>query len=340
MAFNLKNLERVGDFIGDPTSWRRWAFTFRGYVGAQSAEAVELIRAVEILQEPGILNDPDKKSIDNNLYFALAMCLQSAALDILTNVPEGDGLECWRRMAQRFEPRTAGHGRVQLIDIVEAKNLDGTFHAKVEQWEKKITVLEATTDHRVNDELRMAIFEAKIAPESVRRHLVLNSARLTTHQAMKEEIEMILLSHQAMGTNFDGPTAMDISQVTEENPTADVNYIAKKGGKYGGKNEGKHGGKGGKHDGKGYGGDHKGKDKPDTDKRFEGICNWCGRRGHRETDCVFKKGYDDKTTQPEPPRNHLGTEDQHRLLDCPRRRPRLTTRTRSPRMTRTALSSM
>ena len=85
---------------------------------------------------------------------------------------------------------------------------------------------------------------------------------------MKEEIEMILLSHQAMGTNFDGPTAMDSSQVTEEDPTADVKYIAKKGGKYGGKNGGKHGGKGGKHDGKGYGrhgkkggkknGDHRG----------------------------------------------------------------------------------
>ena len=174
-------------------------------------------------------------------------------------------------MAQRFEPRTAGHGRVQLIDIIEAKNLDGTFHAKVEQWEKKITDLEATTEHSVNDERRMAIFEAKIAPESVRRHLVLNSARVSTYQSMKEEIEMILLSHQAMGTNFEGPTAMDISQVTEENPTGDVNYIAKKGGKYGGnhggKSYGKHGGKGGKYDGKCYGkhgkkdGDYKGKNK-------------------------------------------------------------------------------
>ena len=233
MSFNLKNLERVGDFSGDLSSWRRWAFTFRGYIGAQSVEAVQLIRAVEVLHEPGILTDPAKKAIDQNLYFALAMVLKGTALDILMNVPEGDGLECWRRMAQRFEPRTAGHGRVRLIDIIEAKNLEGTFHAKVEQWEKKITDLEATTEHRVNDELRMAIFEAKIAPESVRRHLVLNSARLTTYQAMKEEIEMILLSHQAMGTSFDGPTAMDISEITED-ASADVNYIAKKGGKKGG----------------------------------------------------------------------------------------------------------
>ncbi len=185
-----------------------------------------LIRAAEVLSEPRVLNGPANKAIDNNLYFALAMCLKGAALDILMNVPEGDGLECWHRMAKRFEPRTAGHGRVQLIDIIEAKNRDGTFHAKVEQWEKKITDLEATTEHRVNDELQTAIFEAKIALESVRRHLVLDYARLSTYQSMKEEIKMILLSHQAMGTNFEGPTAMDISQVTEENPTADVNYIA------------------------------------------------------------------------------------------------------------------
>ncbi len=114
-AFNLKKLERLRDFSGEPSSWRRWSFTFRGYVGAQSVEAVTLIRAVEELSEPGVLNDPANKAIDNNLYFSLAMCLKGAALDILMNVPEGDGLECWRRMAQRFEPRTAGHGRVQLI---------------------------------------------------------------------------------------------------------------------------------------------------------------------------------------------------------------------------------
>ena len=69
-------------------------FTFRGYVGAQSVEAVTLIRAVEVLSEPGVLNDPANKAIDNNLYFALAMCLKGAALDILMNMPEGDGLEC------------------------------------------------------------------------------------------------------------------------------------------------------------------------------------------------------------------------------------------------------
>ena len=66
------------------------------------------------------------------------------------------------------------------------------------------------------------------------------------------------------------------------------------GGKYDGKGYGKHGKKGGKKD------VDKGKNKPnDTEKRFEGICSWCGRRGHREADCVFKKGYDEKATQPE-----------------------------------------
>ena len=34
--FDLRALQRVGDFTNDRAEWKRWSFVFKGYVGAAS----------------------------------------------------------------------------------------------------------------------------------------------------------------------------------------------------------------------------------------------------------------------------------------------------------------
>ena len=41
--FDLRALQRAGDFTNDRAEWKRWSLVFRGYVGAASPRLLELM---------------------------------------------------------------------------------------------------------------------------------------------------------------------------------------------------------------------------------------------------------------------------------------------------------
>ena len=116
----------------------------------------------------------------------------------------------------------------------------------------------------------------------------MNAARLTTYDKMKGEVAGVLLARQgrsAASGDSSGPTPMDIGW---------IGWTGKGKGDKGKKGKGK-GDKGkgdkGKKDGKAK---DKSADKNaggKTDKN-EKKCYWCGRKGHFQVDCYFKKEYE------------------------------------------------
>ena len=115
----------------------------------------------------------------------------------------------------------------------------------------------------------------------------LNAARLTTYDKMKDEVAGVLLARQGRSAAFgdsSGPTPMDIGW---------VGWTGKGKGDKGKKGKGK-GDKGkgdkGKKDGKAK---DKSADKNADVKadKYEKRCYWCGRKGHFQGDCYFKKEY-------------------------------------------------
>ena len=188
--FDLRALQRVGDFTNDRAEWKRWSFVFGGYVGAASPRLLELMTRVTELQGEityDALNEDDN-ALDHRLHYVLALVLKGDALDMLMNQEPGRGLACWRELVLLHEPRSAGHQRAKLVEILNGTNLSGTWRAKIAQWERLVMDYESQAVAPVDEEIKMAVFEKHICPDDVRDHLCLNAARLTTYDKMKDEV--------------------------------------------------------------------------------------------------------------------------------------------------------
>ena len=79
-------------------------------------------------------------ALDHRLHYilTLALVLEGDALDTLMNHESGRGLACWRELVLLHEPRSAGHQRAKLFEILSGTNLTGTWRAKVAQWERLV----------------------------------------------------------------------------------------------------------------------------------------------------------------------------------------------------------
>ena len=121
--FDLRALQRVGDFTNDRAEWKRWSFVFRGYVGAASPRLLELMTRVTELQGEityDALNEDDN-AMDHGLHYVLALVLKGDALNMLMNQEPGRGLACWRELVLLHEPPSAGHQRAKLVEILNGR---------------------------------------------------------------------------------------------------------------------------------------------------------------------------------------------------------------------------
>ena len=112
--FDLRALQRAGDFTNDRAEWKRWSFVFRGYVGAELMTRVTKLQG-EIACDA--LNEDDN-ALDHPLHYILALVLKGDALDTLMNQEPGRGLACWQELVLLHEPRSAGHQRAKLVEIL------------------------------------------------------------------------------------------------------------------------------------------------------------------------------------------------------------------------------
>ena len=107
------------------------------------------------------LNDDDNAP-DHRLHYILALVLKGDSLDMLMNQVSGRGLSCWRELVLLHEPRSAGHHRAKLVEILSGANLTGTWRAKVAQWERLVKDCESQAVALVDEEIKMAVFERHI----------------------------------------------------------------------------------------------------------------------------------------------------------------------------------
>ena len=77
-------------------------------------------------------------ALDTQLFNVMALVLKGDARDILMKQESGHGLACWQLLAGQHEPKSAGHQRAKLVEILRGSNLTGTWRAKLAQWESLV----------------------------------------------------------------------------------------------------------------------------------------------------------------------------------------------------------
>ena len=282
-------------FTGEEAKWRSWSTKFCSFVGSYYAGQVgHWIRYAEEHRdrEGGLLNaslPAEAAPASSLLYSALIATCDNKALVIVERCAQGEGVEAWRRLLVHYEPRTNQTKVVRMLALLGWEFKANDLLEQLERFDRACALLEEETKTAVEDSVRIGIVLRGLEPGSLREHLLMNTERHERYSDFRAELDKIVRARAvSMGT----AAPMDLSLV---------------GGKGKGKNDkGKAKGKGSKGKGKSKGSGHNhnqhsshGGSSSNTSGgnnsssgngsgKFDGYCNFCGRWGHKQSDCWKK----------------------------------------------------
>ena len=308
--------------------WKDWPIVFRAYMGAAVPLLKDLMKDAEASDAPKLnvsLSNDDEMAASQQLYFVLIMQTKGEPLDIVVNAGNGEGLEAWRLLCLRYEPRVHSRQAGMLLEIL-SWDFSGDTMLRIEAMERRITEYEKGGDV-LSDAIRIGIVMKNLPDGNVKQHLIMNSERLSQWTTFREEVYNIKRAQNAAQFGA-GAVPMDVGalnlQQQQQHQKEVVCPVCKKKGHYakdcwhkdkgksgksghGGKGDtgGKKGDKGGKKGGKGkqaQPGGWKGQHPQETDKHRK--CFKCGGVGHMAKECPSKKGVHaiDHAAPPDQPR--------------------------------------
>ena len=259
---------------------------------------------------------------NEQLYTVLRATTEGIPFDLIENCPAGQGMEAWRALHKKYDPSTGGRKRVMLNaltnpDRVTYEHLGGAL----ERWKSLRSRYDRKKDQLGNreklpDSIAMNALE-KMVPKELETHLLLNYGRFRTFEEMEKEVLMFMeaktgsriniSSNFAKGSGDAVPMEVD-SLIKAVNGTIS-SLVGNKGlgkgankittkfegtcdlcGKYGHKKKDCWQKGGSPKSGSSKGGSPKGKGAgkaraSSAPGKFEGVCNNCGKKGHKKKDC-------------------------------------------------------
>ena len=89
--------------------------------------------------------------------------------DIVTN-GEGEGLEAWKKLVNRFDPIDR-QGAARLYMSLNEFDFSGDFQARVESWEKEVKRYEKRAKDVVSLDKKIGIILSKMEDGRLKEHL-------------------------------------------------------------------------------------------------------------------------------------------------------------------------
>ena len=340
-TLNMKTNKIDQKAIGGPPTWDsskedgflEWKLKLEAWLVNQEERAMKWLKAARDLDEKFETDDLDLKYASSDqtelndikrfnamLYNIMVTKLSGEAFKIVTSVRDGCGIEAWRLITKRYEPRTPATKRALLKTIFNMKAAK-----KVEEIEKNVLKLEeiynryeAMAKGGLPEDIKTVIMIELCTPD-LKEHLEFNLKDVDykdTREAVMAYVERKRrdpLTAMEVGNHehdswWGGTGGCDYYE-NEELYEHEVNYNGYswkgKGPSFGTKGKGKDAYKGGGKDyGKGGGKDFgknkgkdftkgKGKDFGKGKNEFQGHCHWCGKWGHSASRCSDKDMYMD-----------------------------------------------
>ena len=317
--------------IGSPPEWNsnqdeggfvEWHIKIKAWLANHDSRAQRWLNAArdadELIETDDLdvqhFNDESErgalKRFNGMLYNILVTKLRGEAFNIASSVRDACGLEAWRLVMKRYEPRTPGTKRALLKVLFNMKAA-----RKVEEIERNLLRVEeiysryeTMTKEKMQEDIKTVIMTELCTPE-LKEYLEFNNRDVSykdTREAIMAYVErkrkdpltaMEVGNHECEPEWWSG-TEDDYQYQDFENCHNEVNYNGYAGKGKGlnwttkGKGKGLYKGsaKGGVYQ-KG-GGKDKGKGKGKKGA-FQGECHWCGKWGHTASRCPDKDDYMD-----------------------------------------------
>ena len=248
------------------------------------------------------------KRFNGLLYNTLVTKLRGEAFNIVSSVRDARGLEAWRLVMKRYEPRTPGTKRVLLKSLSNMKAA-----RKIEEIEKNILRVEeiyaryeVMSKEAIQEDIKTVIMTELCTPE-LKEYLEFNNKDFDykdTREAImayverkrKDPLTAMEVGNHECESEWWNDMESDLQYQDPEKYHNEVNYYG-----FGGKGKGPSWmtkGKGkGPYKGSGKsgvypkgGGKDKGKGKGKKGG-FQGECHWCGKWDHTASRCPEKDEY-------------------------------------------------
>ena len=271
------------DFTGEHTSWRDWSIKFRSYMGAllrgEVGRWLEHVGDNRTLDAKVVTLGEASRAASTMLHGALIATCQGKALVIVQRAGTGEGLEAWRELLGKYEPRSKQSKVMRLCEVLGFNFKEGDLLDSLERFEACVAEYEKESGKVVDDDIKIGVVIRGIEKGSLREHLLLHSERTDTFAAFRAELDTIA---RAQSASLLTSSPMDIGAFEKEKFKGNCDKCGKPGHKkaecWGTGGQAK--GKGEKSKGKGKG---KGKTKsPDAQTK---ACFNCGMTNHFKADC-------------------------------------------------------
>ena len=250
---DTRTLGKPDHFNGGDKDWGDWPIVFRSYAAAVSnvlGTWMPWSEAQDVIVMNEALGSQEAIGASRQLYYILIMLTRHGALDIVVNAGQGNGLEAWRKLCIRYEPKSRMKHTHILAELIHW-DFGGQVTVKLEAFDRRVNDYEKLSKEALTDNVKIGILLANLPKGAIRQHMLFNTEKVVTWKGTRDELEQIRL---AVDATAQGHQPMDIGYVGS-------------GGKGGGKGGNKSGGGGGK----------------------GGECNRCGRPNHYAKDCFAKK---------------------------------------------------
>ena len=306
---------RVGrppTYKGDEAGWTEWSYKFKAYVSLVSPLLALAMDDAEVhahAPQWAYMGEvaPDDRA---QLQFLLISCCEGPALQVIRAAGGRDGVEAYRLLCRRYNPRTASRTLARLQELMSFSVSAGDALSQLTLFDRKVDEYETWSGDRLASSVKCAIL-LNTAPPNIRTHLLLTVGEVPEYSRLRASIESYVVAERS----WRGASAAT-SSATASSSAAPVPMevdVVKGKGKAGGKAGGKTGGKG-KEQGK-----SKGKDKHTTSSsqssssaaasaKFAGYCGFCGKWGHKQKDCRSKARGQVAEVSGEAPRDTAATE--------------------------------
>ena len=174
-------------------SFLSWAGLFNGVVAGH----LELAKThpTEIIFD----QLPAEMQVMTQMVFHMFMQIcRGRALTIIRRVPRRNGFEAFRRLHDRFYIKTDGKNIADLQHLMNPvwKKDGEEFEDDVEDWEKQLDDYERDSGELFPDNHKKAILMHN-APGQIKKHLYLNSSRMTSFAVVKHEVIQFLRSERS-----------------------------------------------------------------------------------------------------------------------------------------------
>ena len=150
-------LEEPSDFSGAQDAWRDWTTVFKRYGGAAIPRLQKLMDGAAKATEPtpnATITDVNDRAASTELCWMMLMICKGAAHNVVFLAGDSEGLEAWRQLTEKYEPKMRTRFARQLMSVL-SYSFQGDATERVTTWEREMATCDLDSGKVLDDEIKV-----------------------------------------------------------------------------------------------------------------------------------------------------------------------------------------